>query len=139
MKRIIYISTKLKYIMLPLVSKREEIYKVIKELFSKINARAVLAIDRNGNSIAEIGILDEKDVGKIAQLCAASVADSENLALFLGGGSYYRITHEGDEMSLHLYCINNLVLIIFADPKTNFGLLRMSATEAAEELKRLLG
>lgn len=124
--------------MLPLVSKREDAYKVIKELFSRINARAVLVVDRNGNSIAEIGILDEKDASKVARLCAANVADSEALSVFLGSEGFYRITHEGEEMSLHLYRIKNLILIILADPRTNLGSLRLNALEASKQLAELI-
>jgi predicted regulator of Ras-like GTPase activity (Roadblock/LC7/MglB family) len=100
------------------------------------NARSAFLIDRDGHLVTRRGEPMAQSLESIAALIAGSFAATREMARQLGENEFTVLFHQGarDSIQLQLVGDRTLLAIVF-DQRTNLGLVRFYAKEAARRLE----
>jgi len=116
----------------------QEIQVICERLQRDANAKAVILIDRNGQSISECGETQHLDVVSMCSLTAGNVAATGAIAELLTEPEFTSQYHEGTTTHVHLSVHERLILVVLFDQRSSLGLVKLRVKRANEELKRLL-
>jgi len=124
-----------------LVFYREDIAKideVLAEFLEVSAAKCALLVDKEGHMVTKKGNTSSFDLDTICALVAGSFAATKEMARLLGETEFSVLFHQGkrDNIQLTLVGDTTLLTVIF-DDKTTLGMVRLYATEAADQWNEL--
>lgn len=104
------------------------------------SARCAFLIDRDGHLVTRRGEPMTQSLESVAALIAGSFAATREMARQLGENEFTILFHQGarDSIQLQLVGERTLLAIVF-DQRTNLGLVRFYAKEAARRLEGVFG
>ena len=103
------------------------------------NSKAVLVIDKNGQSIAQAGDTDHLDVTSLSSLTAGNVAATGGIASLLSEKEFAGQFHEGEKTNVHISIVGaRVILVVLFDERSSLGLVRLRVRKAANDLTRVL-
>jgi predicted regulator of Ras-like GTPase activity (Roadblock/LC7/MglB family) len=103
------------------------------------NSKAVLVIDKNGQSIAQAGDTDHLDVTSLSSLTAGNVAATGGIAQLLSEKEFAGQFHEGEKTNVHISIVGQrVILVVLFDERSSLGLVRLRIRKAAVELAKVL-
>jgi predicted regulator of Ras-like GTPase activity (Roadblock/LC7/MglB family) len=103
------------------------------------NSKAVLVIDKNGQSIAQAGDTDHLDVTSLSSLTAGNVAATGGIASLLSEKEFAGQFHEGEKTNVHISIVGaRVILVVLFDERSSLGLVRLRVRKAAVELTKVL-
>lgn len=111
----------------------------LKDFLEKSEAQWAALVDRGGNLFAEFGENGSLDMTILCALAAGSFAATAELAKRLGEKEFSALYQEGKAISILMTSLTHesLLVIVFND-KTNIGLVRFYAQQAATTLNSCL-
>ena len=121
-----------------LIFYRDDVLKVdeiLAEFLEVSAAKCALLVDKEGHMVTKRGNTSSFDLDTICALVAGSFAATKEMARLLGETEFSVLFHQGkrDNIQLTLVGDSTLLTVIF-DEKTTLGMVRLYATEAAEQL-----
>jgi predicted regulator of Ras-like GTPase activity (Roadblock/LC7/MglB family) len=117
----------------------QQINHICEVLHRDSNARAVLVIDKNGQSMAQAGDTAELDVTSLASLTAGNVAAMGGIAQLLAEKEFAGQFHEGEKTNVHYTIVaQRVILVVLFDERSSLGLVRLRLRKAAAELAGVL-
>ena len=117
----------------------EQINAICGGLHRDANAVAVLVIDKNGQSIAAAGDVDNLDVTSLSSLTAGNVAATGGIANLLQEKEFAGQFHEGERTNVHISIVGGrVILVILFDDRSSLGLVRLRVRKAAAALEGVL-
>ena len=103
------------------------------------NSKAVLVIDKNGQSIAQSGEVEHLDVTSLSSLTAGNVAATGGIASLLSEKEFAGQFHEGEKTNVHISIVGaRVILVVLFDERSSLGLVRLRVRKAATELTKVL-
>ena len=103
------------------------------------NSKAVLVIDKNGQSIASAGDVEHLDVTSLSSLTAGNVAATGGIAQLLSEKEFAGQFHEGEKTNVHISIVGaRVILVVLFDERSSLGLVRLRVRKAAVELAKVL-
>jgi predicted regulator of Ras-like GTPase activity (Roadblock/LC7/MglB family) len=101
--------------------------------------RTAMLVDKEGHLVTRRGEAVKTSMESIAALIAGSFAATKEMARLLGETEFSILFHQGarDSIQLQLLGERTLLAILF-DGRTNLGMVRFYAQEAAERLEAIL-
>ncbi len=103
------------------------------------NSKAVLVIDKNGQSIASAGDTDQLDVTSLSSLTAGNVAATGGIAQLLSEKEFAGQFHEGEKTNVHISIVSaRIILVVLFDERSSLGLVRLRVRKAATQLATVL-
>ncbi|MCA0446463.1 MAG: roadblock/LC7 domain-containing protein [Bacteroidetes bacterium] len=113
---------------------------VLKDLFTKTAATAILLGDMTGQLLTKIGGLLDRDLEVFSVLAASNFTATSEMARLIGEKASFEVLfHEGEERSIYLMSIDDryILEIIF---KTTIppGTVRIYAKKAKESLRQII-
>jgi predicted regulator of Ras-like GTPase activity (Roadblock/LC7/MglB family) len=103
------------------------------------NSKAVLVIDKNGQSIAQAGDTEHLDVTSLSSLTAGNVAATGGIASLLSEKEFAGQFHEGEKTNVHISIVGaRVILVVLFDERSSLGLVRLRVRKAATELDTLI-
>ncbi len=116
-----------------------QIQAVCERLARDSNAKAVLCIDKNGQTFAQAGETDHLDVTSLSSLTAGNVAATGGIAKLLAEREFAGQFHEGEKTNIHISIVaQRVILVVLFDERSSLGLVRLRVRKASEELTRIL-
>jgi len=110
----------------------------LRRLRMDANAKAVFLIDKNGQSIATAGDVDQFDTLSLASLAAGNVAATDGLAKLVGEREFSVLFHEGEQDHIHLSIVAQRgILVVIFDDRSSLGLVRLRVKRANAELEKV--
>jgi predicted regulator of Ras-like GTPase activity (Roadblock/LC7/MglB family) len=98
-------------------------------------ARCALLIDRDGHQVTRRGEAGQTHAESISALIAGSFAATKEMARLLGESEFSVMFHQGRRDSIQLQLVGERTLLaVLFDERTNLGLVRFYAQEAAARL-----
>lgn len=117
----------------------QQITAVIELLHRDANAKAVLVIDKNGQSMAEAGEIEHLDVTSLSSLTAGNVAATGGIANLLSEKEFAGQFHEGEHVNVHISIVSGrVILLVLFDERSSLGLVRLRVRKAASNLTQIL-
>jgi predicted regulator of Ras-like GTPase activity (Roadblock/LC7/MglB family) len=117
----------------------QQINSVCEVLHRDANAKAVLVIDKNGQSIASAGEVEQLDVTSLSSLTAGNVAATGGIANLLAEKEFAGQFHEGERTNVHISIVSGrIILLVLFDERSSLGLVRLRVRKASSELTRIL-
>ncbi|RMH41114.1 MAG: roadblock/LC7 domain-containing protein [Deltaproteobacteria bacterium] len=117
----------------------EQINAVCQSLHRDSNAIAVLVIDKNGQSIAAAGEVDNLDVTSLSSLTAGNVAATGGIANLLQEKEFAGQFHEGERTNVHISIVaGRMIVVVLFDERSSLGLVRLRVRKAAGALEKIL-
>lgn len=118
---------------------QQQIVEICEGLQRNANAKAVLCIDKNGQSIAAGGEVDSLDVTSLSSLTAGNVAATGGIASLLSEKEFAGQFHEGERTNVHISLIGGrMILLVLFDERSSLGLVRLRVKRAAANLVSVL-
>jgi predicted regulator of Ras-like GTPase activity (Roadblock/LC7/MglB family) len=112
-----------------------EIVRICEVLQKDSNARAVLLINKDGQTMAQAGDVQELDVTSLSSLTAGNVAATGGIAQLLAEKEFSGQFHEGEKTNVHISIIGQrAILVVLFDERSSLGLVRLRVRKAAVEL-----
>ena len=103
------------------------------------NSKAVLVIDKNGQSIAQAGDTEHLDVTSLSSLTAGNVAATGGIAQLLSEKEFAGQFHEGEKTNVHISIVGaRVILVVLFDERSSLGLVRLRVKKASRELVEVL-
>jgi predicted regulator of Ras-like GTPase activity (Roadblock/LC7/MglB family) len=103
------------------------------------NSKAVLVIDKNGQSIAQAGETEHLDVTSLSSLTAGNVAATGGIASLLHEKEFAGQFHEGEKTNVHISIVGaRVILVVLFDERSSLGLVRLRVRRAAGDLTKVL-
>lgn len=103
------------------------------------NSKAVLVIDKNGQSIAQAGETEHLDVTSLSSLTAGNVAATGGIAQLLSEKEFAGQFHEGEKTNVHISIVGaRVILVVLFDERSSLGLVRLRVKKASRELVDVL-
>jgi predicted regulator of Ras-like GTPase activity (Roadblock/LC7/MglB family) len=125
----------------PLVMYEREyhlICQVIERLVREANAKVVFLVDKNGQLIANAGLVGDLDTTSLASLTAGNMAATGGLAKLIGEKEFSILFHEGEKDSIHIKLVGQrVILVVVFDRRATAGLVRMRVNKASTELEQI--
>ena len=116
-----------------------QINSVCEVLHRDANAKAVLVIDKNGQSIASAGEVETLDVTSLSSLTAGNVAATGGIASLLSEKEFAGQFREGERTNVHISIVSaRVILVVLFDERSSLGLVRLRVRKASSELTRIL-
>ena len=116
-----------------------QILRICETLQKDSNAKAVLVIDKNGQSIASAGEVEQLDVTSLSSLTAGNVAATGGIAQLLSEKEFAGQFHEGERTNVHISIVaQRLILVVLFDERSSLGLVRLRVRKATAELVQVL-
>ncbi len=117
----------------------EQINATCAVLHRDSNAVAVLVIDKNGQSIAAAGDVENLDVTSLSSLTAGNVAATGGIASLLSEKEFAGQFHEGERTNVHISIVaGRVILVVLFDERSSLGLVRLRVKKAAAALTTIL-
>ena len=117
----------------------QQISHICDVLHRDSNSKAVLVIDKNGQSIAQAGETEHLDVTSLSSLTAGNVAATGGIAQLLQEKEFAGQFHEGEKTNVHLSIIGaRVILVVLFDERSSLGLVRLRVKKASIELVKVL-
>jgi predicted regulator of Ras-like GTPase activity (Roadblock/LC7/MglB family) len=117
----------------------QQINAVCEQLHRDSNARAVLVIDKNGQTMATAGDIESLDVTSLSSLTAGNVAATGGIASLLAEKEFAGQFHEGEKTNVHISIVaQRVIVVVLFDERSSLGLVRLRVRKASEELTRIL-
>jgi predicted regulator of Ras-like GTPase activity (Roadblock/LC7/MglB family) len=117
----------------------QQINHVCDVLHRESNARAVLVIDKNGQTITQAGDVEQLDVTSLSSLTAGNVAATGGIAQLLSEKEFAGQFHEGEKTNVHISIVGaRVILVVLFDERSSLGLVRLRVRKAASELTTVL-
>jgi predicted regulator of Ras-like GTPase activity (Roadblock/LC7/MglB family) len=117
----------------------QQINSVCEVLHRDANAKAVLVIDKNGQSFASAGEVEQLDVTSLSSLTAGNVAATGGIANLLAEKEFAGQFHEGERTNVHISIVSGrIILLVLFDERSSLGLVRLRVRKASSELTRIL-
>jgi len=117
----------------------EAIGSVLRKLQAIINARVIILSDTNGQVIIGVGKMRRADAVMFSSLSAGSFMAMKQLGKFLKDSDTNMLAREGESNSVVIADIMTLALLNIVTPsETPIGTVRLYATKAINELRRIL-
>ena len=117
----------------------QQISSVCDALQRDSNSKAVLVIDKNGQSIAQAGDTDQLDVTSLSSLTAGNVAATGGIAQLLSEKEFAGQFHEGEKTNVHISIVSaRIILVVLFDERSSLGLVRLRVRKAATQLATVL-
>ena len=117
----------------------QQISSVCDALQRDSNSKAVLVIDKNGQSIASAGDVDNLDITSLSSLTAGNVAATGGIASLLSEKEFAGQFHEGEKTNVHISIVGaRVILVVLFDERSSLGLVRLRVRKAAVELGKVL-
>jgi predicted regulator of Ras-like GTPase activity (Roadblock/LC7/MglB family) len=117
----------------------EQISSVCETLHRDANATAVLVIDKNGQTIATAGEVEDLDVTSLSSLTAGNVAATGGIASLLSEREFAGQFHEGERTNVHISIVaGRVIMLVLFDERSSLGLVRLRVRRAAKELSEIL-
>ncbi len=117
----------------------QQIQVVCDRLSRDANAKAVLCIDKNGQTFAQSGETDHLDVTSLSSLTAGNVAATGGIAKLLSEKEFSGQFHEGEKTNVHISIVSQrIILVVLFDERSSLGLVRLRVRKASEELTRIM-
>jgi predicted regulator of Ras-like GTPase activity (Roadblock/LC7/MglB family) len=116
----------------------EKIESVLDKFIEKSQANCVLLVDLEGHLVAKKGFTSDLDTTSISALVAGAFASTQAVAKKLGEKEFSVMFHQGENENIHISLVGtrSLAVIIF-DDRTTIGMVRLYATQVAEELGKI--
>ncbi len=125
-----------------LVMYEEELQKlnaICEVLHRDSNAKAVLVIDKNGQSMVQAGDVDELDVTSLSSLTAGNVAATGGIASLLAEKEFAGQFLEGEKVSYHVSIVGQrVILVVLFDERSSLGLVRLRVRKATADMVGVL-
>ncbi len=125
-----------------LVMYEEELQKlthICETLHRDSNAKAVLVIDKNGQSMVQAGDVDELDVTSLSSLTAGNVAATGGIASLLAEKEFAGQFLEGEKVSYHVSIVGQrVILVVLFDERSSLGLVRLRVRKATADMVGVL-
>src|SRR6478672_6502043 len=116
-----------------------QILRICDTLHKDSNAKAVLVIDKNGQSIASAGEVEQLDVTSLSSLTAGNVAATGGIAQLLSEKEFAGQFHEGERTNVHISIVaQRLILVVLFDERSSLGLVRLRVRKATTDLVKVL-
>ena len=117
----------------------QQISHICDVLHRDSNSKAVLVIDKNGQSIAQAGETEHLDVTSLSSLTAGNVAATGGIAQLLSEKEFAGQFHEGEKTNVHISIVGaRVILVVLFDERSSLGLVRLRVRKAANDLTRVL-
>ena len=117
----------------------QQISSVCDALQRDSNSKAVLVIDKNGQSIASAGDVDNLDITSLSSLTAGNVAATGGIASLLSEKEFAGQFHEGEKTNVHISIVSaRIILVVLFDERSSLGLVRLRVRKAATQLATVL-
>lgn len=117
----------------------EQINAICQLLQRDANATAVLVIDKNGQSIAAAGEVENLDVTSLSSLTAGNVAATGGIANLLQEKEFAGQFHEGERTNVHISIVGGrIILVVLFDERSSLGLVRLRVRKAGASLEVVL-
>src|SRR5580765_1041960 len=116
-----------------------QIQRICERLARDANSKAVLVIDKNGQSIAQAGDTDHLDVTSLSSLTAGNVAATGGIASLLSEKEFAGQFHEGEKTNVHISIVGaRVIMVVLFDERSSLGLVRLRVRKATAELVQVL-
>lgn len=103
------------------------------------NAKAVLVIDKNGQSMVQAGDVNELDVTSLSSLTAGNVAATGGIASLLAEKEFAGQFLEGEKVSYHVSIVGQrVILVVLFDERSSLGLVRLRVRKATNDMVGVL-
>ncbi len=117
---------------------QEMISVVCKRLHRDANAKAILLIGRDGQSIADAGDVLDIDITSLSSLTAGNVAATGGISKILREKDFTSQFHEGEKTHVHITLVaGRAILVVLFDQRSSLGLVRLRVKKASEEMAKL--
>jgi predicted regulator of Ras-like GTPase activity (Roadblock/LC7/MglB family) len=117
---------------------QQQIQVVCQRLAKDSNAKAVLLIAKDGQTIADAGETGHLDVTSLASLTAGNVAATGGISKLLSEKEFTSQYHEGEKTHVHISLVHQrAILVVLFDERSSLGLVRLRVKKAADELGRV--
>src|SRR5512132_4425621 len=98
----------------------QQIQVVCERLARDANAKAVLCIDKNGQTFAQAGETDHLDVTSLSSLTAGNVAATGGIAKLLSEKEFSGQFHEGEKTNVHISIVaQRVILVVLFDERSS--------------------
>ena len=115
-----------------------QIQTVCQRLAKDCNAKAVLLIAKDGQTIADAGETGHLDVTSLASLTAGNVAATGGISKLLSEKEFTSQYHEGERTHIHISLVHQkAILVVLFDERSSLGLVRLRVKKAGDELGRI--
>ena len=113
----------------------QRIDEILADFLESSAAKCALMVDKEGHMVTKKGNTSSFDLDTICALVAGSFAATKEMARLLGETEFSVMFHQGkrDNIQLTLVGDTTLLTVIF-DDKTTLGMVRLYATETANQL-----
>jgi predicted regulator of Ras-like GTPase activity (Roadblock/LC7/MglB family) len=116
---------------------QQQIQTVCQRLAKDSNAKAVLLIARDGQTIADAGETGQLDVTSLASLTAGNIAATGGISKLLAEKEFTSQYHEGERTHVSTFVLQRAILLVLFDERSSQGLVRLRVKKAADELGRI--
>ncbi|QDU84416.1 Roadblock/LC7 domain protein [Planctomycetes bacterium Pla163] len=114
----------------------ERLHTELDSFLELSKARCALLIDRDGHLVTRRGDAVQSSADSISALVAGSFAATKEMARLLGETEFSVMFHQGKRDSIQLQLVGERTLLaVLFDDRTNLGLVRFYAQEAALRLQ----
>lgn len=112
-----------------------KIDEILAEFLEVSAAKCALLVDKEGHMVTKRGNTSSFDLDTICALVAGSFAATKEMARLLGETEFSVLFHQGKRDNIQLTLVGDATLLtVIFDEKTTLGMVRLYATEAAEQL-----
>ncbi|MEZ5976901.1 MAG: roadblock/LC7 domain-containing protein [Planctomycetota bacterium] len=116
----------------------ERLHSELDSFLELSKARCALLIDRDGHQVTRRGDAVHTSPDAISALVAGSFAATKEMARLLGETEFTVMFHQGKRDSIQLQLVGERTLMaVLFDDRTNLGLVRFYAQEAALRLQEV--
>ena len=116
-----------------------QITNVCEILHRDSNAKAVLVVDKNGQTFAQAGEVEQLDITSLSSLTAGNVAATGAIATLLAEKEFSGQFLEGQKTHYHISIVGQrVILVVLFDERSSLGLVRLRVRKATNELVNIL-
>lgn len=116
-----------------------QIMNICEILHRDSNAKAVLVVDKNGQTFAQAGEVEQLDITSLSSLTAGNVAATGAIATLLAEKEFSGQFLEGQKTHYHISIVGQrVILVVLFDERSSLGLVRLRVRKATNELVTVL-
>jgi predicted regulator of Ras-like GTPase activity (Roadblock/LC7/MglB family) len=116
-----------------------QITNICEILHRDSNAKAVLVVDKNGQTFAQAGEVESLDITSLSSLTAGNVAATGAIATLLAEKEFSGQFLEGQKTHYHISIVGQrVILVVLFDERSSLGLVRLRVRKAGAELVTVL-
>ncbi len=115
-----------------------KIDEILAEFLETSAAKCALLVDKEGHMVTKKGNTSSFDLDTVCALVAGSFAATKEMARLLGESEFSVLFHQGKRDNIQLTLVGDATLLtVIFDDKTTLGMVRLYATEAANQLQEI--